>query len=275
MTKGIGSRGGKPETLKKSEATKEGSLVLTQESAQIIVDRLDDRVLYGYDSFGMGNKSRLAIGNAKEVPVSRAVALLEDKKNVLPLCKAFLRRFGVITDIKSKIDGSLLFNDKASDSTVQPTEMKYAVLRLLGVDEIFCRKNCGYGGTNRITFSKSFEGHIRRVENDRRLFPLKNLKEFPNVEVALNRIKKPFNIPADKIFKENHIPTLSASHDGKQRTHLIAALSMLALALESGEPIVFDDTEVTNPFSPEVIGLIEKKRKEKQATQTGRKENLG
>ncbi|MEK7106724.1 MAG: hypothetical protein AAB899_00880, partial [Patescibacteria group bacterium] len=261
-----------PETLQDSQEN------IEQKVQQI--DKLTEKELYGYDAYDVRNKNRLSIGNGKEANASKAVALLEQAEregNVLPLCKVFLRRFGVISETKSEIPRSRLFDDTGTSNTVRPTEMKYAVLRLLGVDEDICRKNCGYTGNNRITFAELFNADIRRIENARRLFPLKNRTQFPEVETAINRITKHSNIPVDKIFKENGIPQLNPSQvAGEQgELSLVAALSILAMALEKGVPITIAYANDTSPFSDTVLTLVEKKRDEKKAQQVQPESKLG
>ena len=234
------------------------------------IRRLSDRDIYGYGELDKRNTVHNNRTN-EGTRVSKAVALLAkaDVSDIMPLCTAFLRRFGII---ERPVVGerSLYFTGTTTAEAITPHEMKYAVLRLLGVNEQDAQDIFGYERRKQPAFSASFEEIFNDVTEKRSLYPLRNSDEFPELTQALKKITTPpYSIKVEEIFKRNEVPSLSILEQdgGKTKLPLAIMLSILSTALEGTPYIEYDKVLAMgdeNPFKPGIISLVEKNRKEKQ-----------
>ncbi len=215
------------------------------------VENLTKIELYGHDepktSFG---------GFGQTLFVSKAVAILANAKdeNIIPICSALLTRFGLKMDVGKR--GDFFSNDS---NALKPRDMKYALLRLLGITVNSMRASFGYKELGSRALSSNFEADVARIQEERNIFPLKNPEQFPKVQAALEMIKRISpEIDPINIFEKKRIPPVSpwmniGSHPYRLLLH--EALSALAEGLKGR----MDSREIsreTNIQFPAVSALL-------------------
>ena len=259
-----------PETLQDSQEN------IEQKVRQI--DNFTENELYGYDAYDTNNKKMVFDEYRKEtIKMSRAVSMLASaqEKEIEPICVALLRKFKIKMDVHSK---ATFFSGATENDRTSPAEMRYAFLRLLGIGQQSARRNFQCDGIKNLDLSENFQRIVAQTQEKRRLFPLEHSEKFSDVDNALSKIREHApGVDVKNIFKKDSVPPLHPSQiNGEQSEFsLVAALSILAMALEKGVPITIAYANDTSPFSDTVLTLVEKKRDEKKAQQVQPESKLG
>ena len=242
--------------------------------------------LYGYDI----GKNILSdtLNKSRTFRISEAASILISAtgENVKPICKAFLKKFGSKSaDLKEPMQKRLFFAGGDKNETIRPGEMKYAVLRLLGLNESVAFNQIGMHDENSsdrlsLALSPDFLRTVEQAETDRGLYPLEHPEEFTDVRNALEKVR-PYlgNTDIKRIFNDGGIPQHVMQTTGeKSVSPLVDALSSLATALEHGISIgyLYLDSHYPFPsFSSHVIAIVEARHKELQTQKKKPVEGMG
>ena len=242
--------------------------------------------LYGYD-IGKNIFSD-TLNKTRTFRVSQAVSILTSTKeeNVMPVCGAFIKKFGFKSaDLDTPVQKRLFFAGADKNKPIEPHEMKYAVLRLLGLSESDAFNQIGMHDENSsdrlsLALSPDFLRTVEQAETDRGLYPLEHPEEFTDVRNALEKVR-PYlgNTDIKRMFNDGGIPQHVMQTTGeKSVSPLVDALSSLATALEHGISIgyLYLDSHYPFPsFSSHVIAIVEARHKELQTQKKKPVEGMG
>lgn len=281
------------------------------ESGSAAVDNLcrpTRAALYGFD---WDKKTLTDPIDKHSVHISQAVSVLTDAKEpkeIVSVCKAFLRKFEVIPyeqNELNEITRATFFAGGKRTEKVEPQELKYAVLRLLGLSEPDSLKHVGAmdkSSRDRLAFSPGFEMHRKRIEERRRFYPLTHEQDFEELKTPRKNLEKALEkahsaLTVFNVFEISKIPSARSweSGSGKSESPLEKALYILGYAisgmsdstiareLNEKTSMTASDTDVHElltpgeacPFTSAVLTLVEEKRKEKKKPKTQATEKTG
>lgn len=243
--------------------------------------------LYGYDI----GKNLLSdtVNKSRTFRISQAVSILTtaEGEGVMDVCRAFLKKFGFKNaDVEGPIQKRIFFAGADKNENIKPQEIKYAVLRLLGLNESDAFNQVGMYRENSsdrlsLQLSTDFAEFVAQKDAERKLYPLEHPEEFTDVRNQLEELS-PYIGSTDikKIFNAGGIPQHVMQPTGEKTVSpLVNALSNLATALEHGISIGYlylDSKDYPLPsFSSDIIALVEKKRTEKQTQKSGPEKPIG